>query len=90
MLLGWKIDNPTMDKKLDPLERIHGSRRYRFLFGETPKGSGKTPVSAAFILYHMIGGNPPPTRDGSQGEDPPTVFIAVDKMETSQKLFAAS
>ena len=84
MLLGWKIDNPTMDVKIDPLERLHGSCRYRHLFLETPKGSGKTPVAAAYILYHMIGETTPPTPEGEQGEDPPTVFIGVDQFEQSE------
>ena len=81
LFLGWKIDNPTGDPKIDPQERKHGSARYRTLFLETPKSSGKTPVAAAFILYHLTGNLPPPARPGVKPEDPPVIFIGTDQMD---------
>ena len=81
LFLGWKIDNPSVDPKIDPQERKHGTARYRTLFLETPKSSGKTPVAAAFILYHLVGLLPPPTRAGVKPEDPPVVFIGTDQLD---------
>lgn len=81
LLLGWKMDNPSGDPKIDPLERKHGSARYRTLFLETPKSSGKTPTAAALILYHLTGNLPPPARPGVKPEDPPVVFIGTDIMD---------
>ena len=78
LVLGWKMNNPNADPQVDKLRRKHLSRRYRSLFMETPKGSGKTPVAAAYVLYHMAGLNPPPTVDGEQPYSRPLVFIATD------------
>ena len=73
LALGWKMNNPKEDPDVDPLRRKHLSRRYRYLFIETPKSSGKTPVSAAYILYHLAGLNPP---HGSN--TPPLIFVGTD------------
>ena len=77
LALGWKMNNPNADPSIDPLRRKHLSRRYRTLFLETPKGSGKTPVAAAYILYHMAGLNPPPS-DAKVAQTAPSVFVATD------------
>ena len=81
LFLGWKVDNPSGDPKIDPMERKHGSARYRTLLLETPKHSGKTPTAAAFILYHLTGQLPPPAREGVKPEDPPVIFIGTDLMD---------
>ena len=78
MFLGWKVFNPHRDPKIDKLERHHGSKRYSTMFLETPKGSGKTPVAGAYILYHLIGANPPPVEEG-EAYDPPVIFVATDQ-----------
>ena len=77
LLLGWTIDNPTRDPSIDPLERAHGSARYRTMLMETPKHSGKTPTAAAFVLYNLAGQLPPPAAVGDP-EDDPVVFIGTD------------
>ena len=57
---------------------------HMFLAGRNlvPTGnSGKTPVAAAFILYHLVGMLPPPAREGVKPEDPPVVFVGTDLMD---------
>ena len=81
VFLGWKVDNPTGDPKIDPQERKHGSARYRTMFLETPKSSGKTPMAAAFLLYHLTGNLPPPAREGVRPEDPPVIFVGTDQLD---------
>ena len=73
LTLGWKMNNPTENPQIDPLHRRHLSRRYRSLFLEMPKGTGKTPVSAAYLLYHMCGHDLP-----KASETDPWAFVATD------------
>ena len=64
-IYGWKIQGD------DPLGRVPGSRRYRVVYLETGKGSGKSPMAGAAMLYALIG----------DGESQPEIYICAKTEE---------
>ena len=60
-LFGWRVGAD------DPLGRYPGSRRFRTAYIESGKGSGKSPLAAAVLLYGLL----------ADGEREAEIYIAA-------------